>query len=257
MHTTSQKGASKPIIIFVVAVIVIAAVVYGIIRLKNSVVSHTDDDNYSADVDPDNYFPHGNETAGDTVQTSDSAQTPGVNVANFNDFAKIMYGKFSGRDVIFANLREQLVKPQDINWSAPGEGESSLGQFTLNPETQWNDAHFAKAASDGLIKVVSISGYNGESLQKVGQYVVKTYSKDYLIPGLEFAQWSIDNANKLPSSLKDGTYDFLFGSVFPYDAYGNFGVGYVYQNNPSFEFKGMTMNDNTWRSDYRVVLIKR
>ena len=132
-----------------------------------------------------------------------------------------------------------------------------LGEYTLNSEmTILSETDFEQLTKEGKVKVETLPDkFNGQPLYEVVQYIMKTYSGKYHIPGIEYWQWLLANPGKSPASLRDGNYHFFFGSTLRRPD-GHWGVPSV-----GWESSGWNRDanwlDNDWGSFYRVVLLER
>jgi MoxR-like ATPase len=173
------------------------------------------------------------------------------------DFFKDSMGGWgwSDSEEIAEKAQVTIVTPEDIDWAdlKANPDRSQVGSYTLNPETQNID--FENFSWD-KVKSFSLENMEGKTLDEVGEYIVETYGKDYLIPGVEFWKQIIENPDEVPKELKDGNYHFFFGSTFR-NRGGHARVPSVGWDGSKFNRDGNPL-DYGWNSSYyRVVLLEK
>ena len=126
---------------------------------------------------------------------------------------------------------------------------TKAGQYTLNPETQNLDFETAK------VFVPDLSAFNGKKLSEVAEHLIATYSAKYYLPGIEYWQWLYNNPDESPAELKDGNYQFFYGSTLRH-LDGHWLVLFVRWYGSSWSRNGHRLG-GSWYSNYRVVLLER
>ncbi|MEK7091802.1 MAG: hypothetical protein AAB900_02315, partial [Patescibacteria group bacterium] len=126
---------------------------------------------------------------------------------------------------------------------------AKAGEYTLNPEVQNLDFETAKVFTPDP------SAFIGKSLSEVAEHLVTTFGSRYYLPGIEYWQWLASNPDKSPQSLKDGKYQFLFGSLLR-SSDGHWCVPYVDWSGDEWDRYAKWL-DNDWNSYCRVVLLER
>ena len=156
------------------------------------------------------------------------------------------------------NLAPSWSDTSSVNWQAEKQDSDATksGAYTLNPETAGLDW---ETVPTGKIKVKDISQeisqLTDKSLAGIGEYLVKKYSQDYYLPGIEYWQFICAHPDKAPAELKDGNYYFFFGSRLRYQD-GLWCVPYTYRDGGQFR-RGASWLSVGWRSFYRVVLLEK
>ena len=132
-----------------------------------------------------------------------------------------------------------------------------FGDYTLSPEMgSFSDTDFEQMAKLGKVKVEKLPNeFNGKPLTEVAPYIMKTYGDKYYIPGIEYWQWLVANPDKSPEALKDGSYQFLFGSTLR-NSHGRWCVPYVDWHSDEWNRYADRL-DSDWNSHYRVVLLEK
>lgn len=160
------------------------------------------------------------------------------------DKAKIIAGAISPKD------QEWQIRSEDID-------TEKFGEYTPNPETSGlTSADFERMAEEGKVKVEALpSRFNNKPLYEAAKYIVETYSGKYYLPGIEYWQWLLANPDKSPEACKDGGWHFLFGSLLR-DSRGHWRVPFLHWDGSSWN-RYADWLDDTWSSNYRVVLLER
>ena len=149
----------------------------------------------------------------------------------------------------------QLINPKSENYQTKKAdiNASNFGEYTLNPDTyriNWDTIDPAKIEIKSLPATL-----NGKSLAEVADYINKTYSATHYLPGIEYWEYAFKNPTKVPQSMKDGDYPFLFGSLIR-GADGEWSVPYLSWGGGTWK-RGGSWLDNGWDSNCRVVLLKK
>ena len=151
--------------------------------------------------------------------------------------------------------KPSLADPQSLDLSTLKSDidPTKFGEYTLNPECVGLDFETAK------IKVLDIQPevkkHKLTDLASIGQYIIDTYSKDYIIPDLSFWQWLIEKGANAPAELLDRNYHFCFGSILRRSG-GSAGVPDACWDGSEF-FRYARPVDGGWRDGCRVVLLER
>src|SRR3989344_4388067 len=106
-------------------------------------------------------------------------------------------------------------------------------------------------------KIIEIKEYIGKKYSDVVEGIIKKYSSDYYIPGIEFWRWNLENCNKAPANFKDSN-DYLFLGSLIRDGEGHWDIIGLTEGEGEF---GLNLfwfgSENTWGETDRVVLIQR
>ncbi len=145
-------------------------------------------------------------------------KTPEELREEFNGFLSAMFGEWYSDAKIRARIPEaadhlpELIAPKDQNWQSKKEDvvPSKFGEYTLNPETI--DIDWETIPPEKIITKELSDDWNNKPLADVAEYVVKTYGKNYYIPGLEYWKYILENPGKAPK-LEDDNWYFFFGSL--------------------------------------------
>lgn len=133
--------------------------------------------------------------------------------ARFAPFLTETFTKWYNKEIAEkVKQKPSLVAPKDINWEKLKNDidEAKFGEYTLNPEMQGIDFESFPLAK---VKVLALGEMIGKTLAEVGEHIVKKYGATHRIPGVEYWRYVIENPDKAPLSLKDGSYHYLFGSM--------------------------------------------
>lgn len=147
-----------------------------------------------------------------------------------------------------------LIKPEDIDWEDLKDDidESKYGEYSLNPETQGLD--FASFPHE-KIKVFDFEEFIGKPRAELAKHLALNSSGKYYILGIEYWKYIIENPDKAPVVLKDGNYNYPFGSTLR-DRDGGAGVPNTRWGGGRFERRARRLYD-CWGSRDRVVLLEK
>ena len=145
----------------------------------------------------------------------------------------------------------QIVPSREQDWQALKNDidNTKAGEYTLNPEAQGLNFEGMK------VFIPDLSSFNGKQLAEVAEHLISTYSATHIIPGLEYWQWLIENPDKSPEELKDGKYNFFFGSTLR-DQGGRWRVPYAGWNGSEWHRSARWL-DGAWIGDDCVVLLEK
>ena len=172
----------------------------------------------------------------------------GWNVTNFDKV--IQKPSFTDPQSLNLNILKSDIDP------------AKLGEFSLNPEclnldfSQIEDKITIKEISEKEIKDNKLT-----DLAQIGTYIIKQYSKDYIISDLSFWQWMFQKGANAPQKLKDDNYYyFMFGSVLRYSD-GKALVPNARWNGSKFLRDAGDLDDvslaGRYQGRYVVILLKR
>ena len=143
------------------------------------------------------------------------------------------------------------IFPNDID-------KEKFGEYILNPEMQkFTTEDFERIVKEEKFKIIEIKEYIGKKYSDVVEGIIKKYSSDYYIPGIEFWRWNLENYNKAPANFKDSN-DYLFLGSLIRDGEGHWDIIGLTEGEGEF---GLNLfwfgSENTWGETDRVVLIQR
>ena len=198
---------------------------------------------------------------------SDMAEIPADILEKQTDFLKEVFSswgvsdeKITKADITPAWQDPKSLKPEDWEKLKSNVDEEKFGEYTLNPEMGgFSDADFESLSKSEKFKRFKTEklpdDWNGKPLAEVATYIMETYGDRYYLPGIEYWQWLSANPDKSPAELKDGDYQFLFGSTLRHSR-GHWSVPCVSWGGSEWSRDARWL-DNSWNSDYRVVLLER
>lgn len=148
--------------------------------------------------------------------------------ARFTPFLNRVFSRRYTKEVIENTPQKpSFLSPAAMRWDLPPEGtlgrsSQRFGEYTVNPKTVYlTEGDFELIEKEGKIETLPIfelSEFVGKPIMEVTQYVAKTYNNPYhethYIPGIEYAEYIINNPDKNPSYLKGGDMYYFLGSIF-------------------------------------------
>jgi len=176
-------------------------------------------------------------------------------LAFFNEtFDKWNYNQET-KDQFTNNFKPSFESPSSLNWPErkADTDSSKFGEFTLNPDTE--TINWETIPQDKIKTIKLPDKFNNKPLTEAAKYIIDTYSAKYLIPGIEYWKYILENPDQAPDSLKDGNYHFFFGSILR----GSAGCWFV----PVARWDGSGWHrragwlESGWASDCRVVLLEK
>jgi len=165
--------------------------------------------------------------------------------------------KIEAVEVMPISRDPKKLKAKDWDSLKNDVDEEAFGQYALNPEMErFGDADFEQMTKLGKVKVEKLPDeWNGKPLAEVASYIMKTYGKKYMVPGIEYWQWLSENPDLAPAGLKDGQYHFLFGSTLRFSS-GHWHVPYLDWSGAEWG-RGADGLVHDWHSRCRVVLLEK
>lgn len=221
-------------LIILIIIIVIGAIIFSqtedpLQTEDESSLSSLPDENTSAPVDEDTVS---DTTDEDSIGTEDPAPITSTNTSSSmttklsDEFLTRVYTnncRETDKKVSDLTFKSQTAAMSESAWNAKrGEVDAKVsGVYTNDPAWQkYTDADFSNFVKNSKIKIVKLPDFSEQGVLSVAPYVLKTYSKDYLIPGVEFWQWLWKHQDQIAKVFgDDGTNAFssheyyFFGSA--------------------------------------------
>jgi hypothetical protein len=157
-------------------------------------------------------------------------------------------------DLAKQNLKPEIISPNNLDWDSRRQDTDATksGQYTLNPEVPPGFESKKVFIPDRT----ELKALEGKLLAEVGAHLTAKYSKDYIIPGIEYWEYILKNPSQAPQELKNSqNCYFYFGSVLRSRS-GDWCVPHSDWDGSSFSRSAHWL-DYTWDSNYRVVLLEK
>lgn len=161
----------------------------------------------------------------------------------------IWYGKENADK---AKISMQATPLSEMNYKGLKTIDESLyGQYTINPDT----AGINHKEKEPKIKILDMKEFIGKPRSEVVKAVIEKYGGQYHIPGFEYEKYLLENPDKVPKELKDGSWYYFMGSTLRGRG-GSASVPGVYWDDGELS-RGAHWLDDEWYGGGRVLLLEK